>query len=271
MGEHDDMPYIVVERRSGGGLGAFVLGALLGAGVALLLAPRSGRELREEIGSGARRLRETAEDTVRNVQQSVDNAITGVREQVVGRVEAARDAFDAGREAARESRADMERRIQRSARGLRSGRSRRQRGRPIATAEADPRRTRTSSSEPSAATPESPPPEPGATADPARAEPQARVGPPDARFASVLPTMKRPRSRPGFCPPRLQEGRPGPDLLHGRRHRLQRAGRDRAAPAGHARYRRPDPAEASAQSGNKAARIHPQCDSARSARSLSAA
>ena len=58
MSEHDDdLPYIVVERRSGG-VGAFMLGALLGAGVALLFAPRTGRELREGISTGARRLKD---------------------------------------------------------------------------------------------------------------------------------------------------------------------------------------------------------------------
>ena len=32
-------------------LGAFTLGAVVGAGVALLYAPRSGREMREELGA----------------------------------------------------------------------------------------------------------------------------------------------------------------------------------------------------------------------------
>ena len=120
MAEHDDMPYVVIERRSGG-FGLFLLGALLGAGAALLMAPRSGQELRDEITSGVKRLRDSAEDAVRGVQSSVTGAVSGVREQVVGRMDAARDAFDAGREAARESRADMERRIREARAGFDAG------------------------------------------------------------------------------------------------------------------------------------------------------
>lgn len=118
--DHDDLPYVVIERR-GSGAGPFIVGALLGAGIALLFAPRSGREVREGITTGVRRLKETAEDTVRNVQESVNTAIGGVREQVVGRIDAARGAFDAGREAARESRADMERRIREARAGFDAG------------------------------------------------------------------------------------------------------------------------------------------------------
>jgi hypothetical protein len=70
MAEHDDLPYVVIERRSGG-FGVFMLGAVLGAAAALLMAPRSGRELRDDITSGVKRLRDTAEDAVRNVQHSV--------------------------------------------------------------------------------------------------------------------------------------------------------------------------------------------------------
>lgn len=116
MSDPDDLPYVVVERRSGG-FGTFMLGALLGAGVALLMAPRSGREMREGFTTGVRRIRETAEGAVRGVQDS----ITGVREQVTGRVEAARDAFEAGRDAARESRAEMERRIREARSGFDAG------------------------------------------------------------------------------------------------------------------------------------------------------
>jgi len=121
MRDDDDVPYIVVERQSGA-FGTFVIGALLGAGVALLFAPRSGRELREGIADGARRLRETAEEKVRGVQDAVNDTIESVRRQVSDRVDAARDAIDAGREAARESRAEMERRIRETRAGYESAR-----------------------------------------------------------------------------------------------------------------------------------------------------
>ena len=53
------------EERDWRGAGVFTLGAfagaLVGAGVALLLAPRSGEETRDEIASRARRLRSRAD------------------------------------------------------------------------------------------------------------------------------------------------------------------------------------------------------------------
>jgi hypothetical protein len=55
------------EEREWRGAGVFTLGAvagaLVGAGVALLLAPQSGVETREEIASRARRLRSHADDS----------------------------------------------------------------------------------------------------------------------------------------------------------------------------------------------------------------
>lgn len=120
MADHDELPYIVIERRSGGA-GAFLWGALLGAGAALLLAPRSGSATRENIRSGALRLRERAEDAVRDVSDSVSETIGGVRGEVQGRLDTARDAFDAGRRAARETRQEMELRVREVRAGVRGG------------------------------------------------------------------------------------------------------------------------------------------------------
>lgn len=119
---NDDLPYIVVERRdSGATILPFLWGALIGAGLALLYAPRSGEETRAEIQGGVRRLRRSAEDAVRGVQNSVAEAVEGVRTTVTGRVSNVRDAVDAGKSAARESRADMERRIREARAGFESG------------------------------------------------------------------------------------------------------------------------------------------------------
>ncbi|HUF51865.1 MAG TPA: YtxH domain-containing protein [Longimicrobiales bacterium] len=120
MSDQDDLPYVVIERRSGGA-GAFLWGALLGAGVALLFAPRSGREMRDEIRAGALRMRDRAEDTVRSVTDQVSETIGGVRGEVQGRVDAARDAFEAGRRAARDTRHDMEMRVREVRAGVRGG------------------------------------------------------------------------------------------------------------------------------------------------------
>ena len=134
MADHEDMPYIIIERRSGG-FGSLVLGALLGAGAALLLAPRSGRETRDEIRAGALRLRDRAEDAVRNVTDSVNETIGGVRGEVEGRVDAAREAFEAGRRAARETRRDMEARVREVRAGVRGGVESVRQGRPTETAD----------------------------------------------------------------------------------------------------------------------------------------
>lgn len=120
MADHDDVPYIVIERRSAGA-GAFLWGALLGAGTALLLAPRSGRETREEIRAGALRIRDRAEDAVRSVTDTVNETISDVRGEVEGRLETAREAFEAGRRAARETRGDMEVRVREVRAGIRGG------------------------------------------------------------------------------------------------------------------------------------------------------
>lgn len=111
MAEHSDVPYIVIERERGGGLGAFVFGALCGAAAALLFAPRSGEETRRELRDGARRVRDKAEGTARQVQDSVTDTVGDLRREVVGRFDAARDALDAGRDVARETRLEMQRRV----------------------------------------------------------------------------------------------------------------------------------------------------------------
>ena len=52
--DHDEQPYIVIEKNSGGA-GNLLLGVLIGAGVALLFAPRTGEETRSDISRRARR------------------------------------------------------------------------------------------------------------------------------------------------------------------------------------------------------------------------
>ncbi|HSR43351.1 MAG TPA: YtxH domain-containing protein, partial [Longimicrobiales bacterium] len=74
-----DEPYIVIERDSGGSLGAFVLGALVGAGVALLFAPQSGEETQEELRSRARELRGAAEERVREAQKVLEARLDDAR------------------------------------------------------------------------------------------------------------------------------------------------------------------------------------------------
>lgn len=121
MGDYEDLPYIVIERRSGG-LGPFVWGALLGAGAALLLTPRSGRETQAEIRGGLDRLRDVTTGRVHDARDTVTGAVTrtrnriydridNVRDDLEARAQQAREAIEAGRRAAREARGDLERRV----------------------------------------------------------------------------------------------------------------------------------------------------------------
>lgn len=110
MAEYDDLPYIVVERRSAG-VTPFLWGAVLGTGLALLFAPRSGNETRREIRNGLQRLRDAAEGTVRQLQETVTGTLEDIRGQVTGRMEEAHRAMEEGRAAARQTRSDLERRI----------------------------------------------------------------------------------------------------------------------------------------------------------------
>ncbi|NUQ13353.1 MAG: YtxH domain-containing protein, partial [Gemmatimonadaceae bacterium] len=55
MSRHiDEEPTVVFERRGSGGPGMFLAGLAIGAGLALLLAPSSGAELRRNLRRSAR-------------------------------------------------------------------------------------------------------------------------------------------------------------------------------------------------------------------------
>lgn len=71
MGRRDDPEVVFIEREDGGGaLKWLVIGAALGAGLALLFAPQSGRETRRELRRGARRVRDLAEEAVGELKES---------------------------------------------------------------------------------------------------------------------------------------------------------------------------------------------------------
>ena len=119
--QDDDEPYIVIEKHSGG-VGDFLLGALIGAGVALLSAPRSGRETREDISRRARaaqdRVRDVAGgvtdqvvDTFENARSRIEEQIETARSAIVTKKDQVTRAMEAGREAAHQARTDLERRL----------------------------------------------------------------------------------------------------------------------------------------------------------------
>ena len=120
MRDRDDVPYIVIDR-GGGGFGSFVLGALVGAGVALLMAPRSGEETQAEIRARADRLRETAEDRVRDAQRRIESRVEQAKDGLHSRIDDVKDAVDSGRQAAAEARVTLERRLEQSKAAYRAG------------------------------------------------------------------------------------------------------------------------------------------------------
>lgn len=48
---------VVIERKSGGGTGVFLLGLAIGAGLALLFAPQSGEDTRAALARNSRKAR----------------------------------------------------------------------------------------------------------------------------------------------------------------------------------------------------------------------
>ncbi len=120
MRDQGDMPYIVIERE-GSGVGAFILGALVGAGVALLFAPQSGPETQEEIKERARQLRSAAGERMREAQKTLEERFDAARTGVQERMENVREAVVAGREAAQDARTELQRKIEQSKVAYRAG------------------------------------------------------------------------------------------------------------------------------------------------------
>lgn len=121
MRDQNEVPHIIIERESGGGFGSFVLGALVGAGLALLFAPKSGEETQEELRERAKQLRSAAETRMRDVQKQFEERLDSAREGVQVRVEGVKEAVEAGRQAALEARDDLEEKLQRSKAAYRAG------------------------------------------------------------------------------------------------------------------------------------------------------
>src|SRR5207237_10582134 len=114
-------PDIGIEKH-GGGVGEFLRGALIGAGGALLFAPKSGLETRNDIKRGARKAQDKVRDVAEGVTDQVVDTFEGARARVEEQLETARStiaakrdqvsrAMEAGRDAAQQARTDLERRL----------------------------------------------------------------------------------------------------------------------------------------------------------------
>ena len=114
----DDDQLIIVEREESSGLSAFLLGAAIGAGLALIFAPQTGAETRQSIKRGARK----AGEATKRAGEKVTDAFAQAKADIESRIGSAKSsidlkksqvsrAVDAGRVAARTAREDLERRM----------------------------------------------------------------------------------------------------------------------------------------------------------------
>ncbi|HSM05611.1 MAG TPA: YtxH domain-containing protein [Longimicrobiales bacterium] len=121
MREREEAPTIVIAREPGQGVGSFVIGALLGAGIALLLAPRTGKETQEEIRTRALQLKDAAEERVRDASRQLEARLDEAREGLHARADRVREAVDSGRKAATDARHELEEKLERSKAAYRAG------------------------------------------------------------------------------------------------------------------------------------------------------
>lgn len=125
MSDHDSNPPKIVVERGSGGVGLFLLGLAVGAGIALLYAPQSGTETRADLRRGARRARRKARDFAEEARDAAHDIARSSREAAGDFVRSSRDAASdfvrttrtAARDAADEAKEALERRLARHGRG----------------------------------------------------------------------------------------------------------------------------------------------------------
>ncbi len=75
--DDDDERVVYVERDGGSSIKALLLGAVIGAGVALLFAPQSGEETRRGIKRRLRKIRALAEEKVGELTERISGSEAG--------------------------------------------------------------------------------------------------------------------------------------------------------------------------------------------------
>ena len=89
----------------GGYLAAFAIGALIGTGVALLYAPRSGKQTRDLLAKKGRALKGQATDALDDAKDFVEGKLDDAKDFVEGKKAQVVAAVEAGKDAMREERA----------------------------------------------------------------------------------------------------------------------------------------------------------------------
>jgi len=92
----NENPYINdVSRNGASGMSGFVLGAIVGAGVALLLAPATGTDTRRRLGDTAKKLGSAARDRIQEGKEQIQSRIGEAGRQGT---ESGRQGFESGRQ-----------------------------------------------------------------------------------------------------------------------------------------------------------------------------
>jgi len=98
------MAYETERDSRHGGAGSFaagvLIGAAIGAGLALLLAPKSGRAIREDLAERARKARESAAEGYRHSREKVG--------EIVGK---GREAYEKARGVAQRTKEDIKQNV----------------------------------------------------------------------------------------------------------------------------------------------------------------
>jgi gas vesicle protein len=81
------------DTRSMAPLIGFALGALVGGGLALLLAPASGEKTRRRLGEAARKMTNDTRHTIEDASDAVTSAASGLGSDVKSAIEAGREAL----------------------------------------------------------------------------------------------------------------------------------------------------------------------------------
>ena len=85
------------DSRNTSALSGFLIGAVVGAGLALLLAPATGVETRRRLGDTARRMRDGARDRIDQARGTIGD----LKEEARAAVQSGRDAFARSRQGGR--------------------------------------------------------------------------------------------------------------------------------------------------------------------------
>lgn len=81
-----------------------LIGGIIGAAIALLYAPKSGRELRSDLKERTNKLLTEAESAIERTKSKVAAAVEGTKQRIVTEEERLKDAVKAGVDAYKEER-----------------------------------------------------------------------------------------------------------------------------------------------------------------------